>query len=359
MFRTQYSIVCAVFIAAAGLFTTVAQISAAGADDKKPAGDEQAKLIAVLRSDAPPAEKALACKGLAMHGGKEAVPVLVPLLADEQLASWARIALQAIPEPAAEDALRNAMGKLRGRLLIGVIHSITVRRDAKAVDGLIERSKDADTEVASAAAVALGHIGGPAASKALAASLSTAPASVRSAAAEGCILCAEKLLADGNRSAGHHPVRCSLQGGRAQAADHRGDPRGHPRSRRGRSAAAGRAVEIARNARFAIGLRVAAELAGHEVTAALAAELAQAAPPRQVLLLHVLADRGDTSALPAVLQAASAQAEDVRGAAVLALGRLGNASCVPVLLDAAAGGPSGTVADRGECPGRHSRQGSR
>ena len=30
------------------------------------------------------------------------------------------------------------MGKLQGRLLIGVINSVAVRRDAKAFDGLIE-----------------------------------------------------------------------------------------------------------------------------------------------------------------------------------------------------------------------------
>ena len=71
------------------------------------------------------------------------------------------------------------MGKLQGRLLIGVINSIGVRRDAKAVDGLAVRLKDADAEVASAAAVALGRIGGTPAAKALEQSLAGAPAAVR------------------------------------------------------------------------------------------------------------------------------------------------------------------------------------
>ena len=177
--------------AAGGFVITVAQTCAAGADEKKTAGDQEAKYLAVLRSDAPAAEKALACKGLAIYGGKDAAPALAPLLADEQLASWARIALQAIPDQAAEEALRQALGKLQGRLLIGVINSVAVRRDAKAVDGLIDRLKDADPEVASAAAVALGHIGGPAAAKTLEAFLVNAPAAIRSAVAEGCIRCAE------------------------------------------------------------------------------------------------------------------------------------------------------------------------
>ena len=38
-----------------------------------------------------PAKKAIACKQLAIHGTKQAVPELAKLLHDEQLASWARI----------------------------------------------------------------------------------------------------------------------------------------------------------------------------------------------------------------------------------------------------------------------------
>ena len=55
------------------------------------------KLIAIMRSDAPPEEKAITCKRLAVYGGDDAVPVLAPLLEDPRLASWARVALEAIP----------------------------------------------------------------------------------------------------------------------------------------------------------------------------------------------------------------------------------------------------------------------
>ena len=259
MFRTRYFAVCAVLIAVAGSLMTVAQTCAVGADDKKPADDQEAKYLAVLRSDAPAAEKALACKGLAIYGGKNAVPALAPLLADEQLASWARIALQTIPDPAAEDALRQAMGKLRGRLLIGVINSIAVRRDAKAADGLIERLKDADTEVAAAVA-------------------------------EGCIRCAEKLQADGNSD---QAVRLFDAVCKAEVPKQR-----IVEATRGAILARGAAgvpllVEQLRSpdkARFAIGLRVARELADREATDALAAELPRATPQRQALLILALAD---------------------------------------------------------------------
>jgi HEAT repeat protein len=341
MLRTRYSATYAVLVAAAGFVIAIAQTHAARADEKKPTDDQEAKYLAVLRSDAPAAEKALACKGLAIYGGKDAVPALAPLLADEQLSSWARIALQAIPDQAAEEALRQAMGKLQGRLLIGVINSVAVRRDAKAVDGLIERLKDADSEVASAAAVALGHIGGAVAEQTLESSLADAPAAIRSAVAEGCIRCAENLQADGNAE---QAVKLFEAVCRADVPKQRivEATRGAILARS--SAGTPLLLEQLRSpdkARFAIGLRVARELAGREATEALAAELPRATPERQALLLLALADRRDTAVLPAVLEAAKSGSDDVRTAAVRALGQLGDASCVPMLLEAAMDADSG------------------
>src|SRR5579871_5626109 len=106
-----------------------------GADENKNASPEREReLIAVLISDAPAAEKALACKHLAIHGSSEAVPELARLLSDERLASWTRIALEAIPGSAADEALRTAANSLQGKLLVGTINSIGVRRDAGAVE---------------------------------------------------------------------------------------------------------------------------------------------------------------------------------------------------------------------------------
>jgi HEAT repeat protein len=341
MFRTRSFALCAALIAVAAFLMTAASTCAEGADAEKPAAAQEAQCLAVLRSDAPAAEKAMACKRLTIYGSREAVPALAPLLVDEQLASWARIALEAIPDPAADEALRQALERFQGRLLIGVINSIAVRRDAKAVEGLIGRLKDADTDVASAAAVALGHIGGPAATSSLEASLADAPSAIRSAVAEGCIRCAERLLVEGN---GVQAVKLFDAVCRAEVPKER-----IVEATRGAILARGPAgapllVEQLRSpdkARLAIGLRVARELAGREATVALAAELPRAAPERQALLIMALADRGDITALPAVLEAARSGSDEVRIAAVRALGQLGNASCVPVLLEAAWGADAG------------------
>ena len=122
--KKQYSFWCIIFI----VITTSVGIVAQAEDPK------ESDLIAVLQSNAPKAEKAITCKKLAIYGSEKAVPILAPLLADKELASWARIALEVIPGPAADDTLRKALGTLDGRLLIGTINSIAVRRDVRAVD---------------------------------------------------------------------------------------------------------------------------------------------------------------------------------------------------------------------------------
>ena len=180
---------------ATALLLTMAQASLAA--DRESSADKQRKLIAVLQSDAPPQDKAIPCKQLAIYGDKEAVPALAPLLADKDLASWARIALEAIPGPEADEALRVAVPKLKGNLLIGTINSIGVRRDAIAVQALAGKLGDADVEVVAAAAAALGKIGGTEAARILNRALSSAGNQTLPAVAEGSIVCAERFLTDG------------------------------------------------------------------------------------------------------------------------------------------------------------------
>ncbi|HPM84781.1 MAG TPA: hypothetical protein PLF81_28950, partial [Candidatus Anammoximicrobium sp.] len=78
-------------------------------------------------------EKAKACQRLAVIGTQDAVPALAALLPDEKLNLYARFALEAIPDPAVDEALRAAASKLTGRQLVGVINSIGKRKDAKAL----------------------------------------------------------------------------------------------------------------------------------------------------------------------------------------------------------------------------------
>jgi HEAT repeat protein len=301
-----------------------------------PPNSSEAELLEIVRT-AEPAEKAFACKQLAIHGSKAAVPELAMMLSDEQLASWARVALEAIPDPAAEEALIEAAKKLEGKLLVGVINSIGVRRPAAAVEQLATRLKDKDTEVACAAAVALGKIGDDHALHSFHENFADAPPPVRAAIAEGGILCAERMLAKGKNDTAvaiYDVIRSSDL----------------PRQRileatRGAILARGadgipllvEQLKSSDKAMFQIALITARELAGPEVAKALAGELAGAAPERASLIVLAIGDRNDASLPPAVLQAAREGDPRVRRAAIEVVGKLGEASSVATLLEIASG----------------------
>jgi HEAT repeat protein len=78
------------------------------------------------------------------------------------------------------------------------------------------------------------------------------------------------------------------------------------------------------------------DMPGPEVTKVLARELPNLSARGQMQLLSALADRGDRSALPAVIAAAKAKDESVRVAALKAIGDLGDASSVGLLAGTAA-----------------------
>jgi hypothetical protein len=167
-------------------------------DAPKPARGVEAKLIDVLKSNASREEKAAACRNLALVGTAASVPALAELLGDEKLGHMARYALEPIPDPAVDAALRDALGKLRGRPLVGVIGSVGVRRDAQAIERLAGLLRDGDAEVSHASAKALGRIGTPPAIKALDDALAVAPPANWPALYEGLFRGADALAARGH-----------------------------------------------------------------------------------------------------------------------------------------------------------------
>jgi len=121
-----------------------------------------ARLIAILQEPKASAyAKAKACQRLAVVGDKTAVPALAAFLTDPQLSHYARFGLEPIPDPSADDALRSALGKVKGKLLAGVINSIGVRRNKNAIGDLERLRHDADAEVARAADAALARLRPP------------------------------------------------------------------------------------------------------------------------------------------------------------------------------------------------------
>lgn len=298
---------------------------------------QEAELLAVLRSDATIEAKSAACRQLARVATKEAVPALAALLGDEKLSHMARYALEAIPDPSVDDALRDALGKVQGRPRLGVIGSLGVRRDAKAVDALTGLLHQGDT--AESAARSLGDIGTPAAAKALEDALPGASGGSRLAVCEGLLRCAEALAAGGQSAPSQaiydrlrgladapHQIRAAALRGAILARGTDGVPL---------------LVEAIHGPDYALAaaaVRTAMEMPGAEITDALLAALPKAATERQGLLILALADRHEPRVLPAVLQAAQGSDAQSRILAFRALKRVGDASCAPALLDAAAEG---------------------
>ncbi|MCF7731960.1 MAG: HEAT repeat domain-containing protein [Akkermansiaceae bacterium] len=315
----------------AGLMTTGAIIAA----DAPPAASQEAKLIAVLQSDAPPQDKAITCKRLALCGTKAAVPALAALLSDEQLASWARIGLEAIPDPAVDAALREAAGKLQGRLQLGVINSLGARHDEKAVAWLSQQLAVANPPLQAAPAAALGRIGGEQASQALGQALTSATATTLPAFCEAGLRNADHLIAQGK----HDQAAAICERVLAMKT-----PR-HIRMEAMRSLivarqAAGIPLLIAQlksddDGMVAVAMGLAHDLPGADLTKALTAAVTTLPPAKQVYVIEALGARRDRSVGPTLLALTKAGSAEVCIAAVGALTKLGDVAALPRLVEIA------------------------
>jgi HEAT repeat protein len=320
---------------------------------------DEAQLISVLQSGASQKDKADACRELAHVGTAKAVPVLAALLGDEKLSHMARYALEPIRDPAVDAALREALGKLKGMPLVGVIGSLGVRRDAKAVDALAKLLADPDAEVAQAAARALGKIGTVEAAKAIEVALAGTSGTKQFDFCDGLFRCAEALAAQG-------------QGAQAQAIYER--LRGLPQAPQQVRAGALRGailihkkegmpllldaiqllLEAIRGDDYvltAAAARAAIELPGPEVTAALADELPKLPADKQILLINTLGYRGDASASPALLALAAKGPDAVRLAAIRNVTHLGHAPALTLLAELSLSGEGDLASAARECLG--------
>ncbi len=121
-----------------------------------------AELAAILTDPgADDFRKAKACQRLAVVGDDAAVPAIAALLGNSTLSHYARTALEPYPGAAASEALREALGRLDGDLLIGVINSIGRRKDPRALDALAKLRRSDDQDISQAAEAALGRIRSP------------------------------------------------------------------------------------------------------------------------------------------------------------------------------------------------------
>ncbi len=303
------------------------------------------RLVAVIKSDAGLKDKMNACRQLGVIGDKQAVQPLAALLSDEKLSHMARYALEPIPGPEVDGVFRAALKKLIGKPLVGVIGSVGVRRDSKAVPQLALLLKSPEPEIADTAARSLGKIADRPAVKALkAAWVGTAPAAngtsanpVRTtrprsmAIAEGLFRCAESLSSRGQQKSAaeiydqllaaglSHQIRAGALRGAVLARGEAGVPL------------------LAQHLKgddpilFLAALKTAQEVPGPKVSEILIAELNRPGADRQITIMQTLAKRKDRATSAPLEQLAQKGDPLTRVEAIRALTEIGTPSTVPIL----------------------------
>ncbi len=293
-------------------------------------------LIAVLQSNAGVVEKCSACQQLRICGTAQSVAALAALLGDERVGHAARYALEGMPYAEAGTALRDALGRTSGAIKAGLIDSIGRRRDTAATPLLVPLLRDADTTIAMAAASALGGIGDQTAAAALVAAGDRRNPEVRIAVWEALLCCGEECLRQGNKSeasAIYHAVWEAEPPSAIRIAAWRGEA----------------LSDDARRAKLVVAaltggdepLRLAAitfvrQTKDEAMLRACLRQWKSLDADAQVLVVNILADRGDRASLADVLEACKSSEQSVRVAGVKAVGVLGDAGNVALLAERAA-----------------------
>lgn len=323
-----------------------------GADDTSGFRGRLADRMAALLTshDATPAGKNFVCGQLAAIATEKHAGAVAPLLADEETADAALGALKQIPGAAVDQILRDALRTTEANLKIGVVNALGQRRDRAAVESLLPMLAAGDEPLASAAASALGKIGGNAAADALTKALANAQGRWRTELVDACLNCADQMLAadqSGPAVALYTQLSGPSETEQVRMAVLRGTVRAIPEQAAG---AVCRALTSGDTALENMALQLVPQVSGAAATEQFAECLSKVSPPLQQLVLNALAVRGDAVARSAVEAITSSADPAVRIAALNALGTLGDETAVPTLvgrIEAGVETPEGDAARNG------------
>ena len=294
-----------------------------------------AKAAAVLASNASRQDKVNACRRLAAIGGSESIAPLAALLPDKDLSHAARMGLEAIPDPAAGEALREALSHLNGLPLVGVINSLAARQELRAVPELSRYVTDPDPQVAAAACAALGTLATP---EALARLRDAQPQVAKEVIPEWGNACLRGVAALRQRGQLDQAAElCQLvRQSPVPAHIH------HSATRLAMLCQPENAGSLLQEllsstdrAAMATALTVSRELDSPRITQVLLASLPALDASRQIQVVRLLGDRGDPAARDALVRYATGGDATMRAAALTALGNAGDVSTFPLLLSAA------------------------
>ncbi len=309
------------------------QIERLVSDGAKDVSRQQAmadRLAGILDSNAPFAARDFACRQLALIGSEAQLPILQKYVLDRALSNIVLFAWARFPQSGQVDlALRKALEKAQGPIRVAVIKTIGVRRDLGAVDVLKKIvAKDKSDSSRNAALLALAHIGGDNALQIVQQNSQLA------AYGDAMLLLADAATAE--QAAGIYETLAKPE----QKADLRSaglaglirlqNKKANPLLLQFIGDADINLLDAALGC-----IRCAKDV---ELMRQLMAQIPSLAPERQALVIQALADTGDKAIATDVEGWVKSENDAVRLAAVEALGKIGGASSVQILLPRAVAG---------------------
>jgi HEAT repeat protein len=291
------------------------------------------RFIELLQSDATLGGKDFVCKELSVMGSEASVPVLSGMLLEPKTAEIALYALERIPGQAADQALRDELPKISAaKVRIGIVNTLGRRRDSGSVAVLRPLAFGKEQAMAEPALFALAEIADSGAVQVLAEAQTKTSAALRVSAAEAYLKAGDRRFERGDAPGAVRIYRELYGTGepatvRAQALHGLAVADGTESTPVLMQALRGDDARLQ-----TIAIRALAKNSSKQ----LLAELPQLNEGGQVRVLGTLAEKGDTSVLPAFRTAIKASSQLVRVAALEGLGRIGNAAVMPTLARIAA-----------------------
>jgi HEAT repeat protein len=307
----------------------------AGAPGKETTRLEVCKLmIQKLDAKTPNTARLWLLKQLQQIGRGECVDAVAAVLEDKdaEVHDAAVRCLAVNPAPEATAKLVAKLPTTTGKFRVGLVNALGYRADKTAVDALAKELTGADNATGLAAARALGKIATPEAGAVLDAARAKTKGQLHQEIADAWLRCADRWMSDGKTEAAaavykalntkeeSRPVRlAALEGTLKSAGDKAGDlvlQMMNGDDADARDIATGIIEDLSPNA-----LKTVAQ------------GLAKLPAGSQVAVLGALASRGDKSQASVALAAAKSDNESIKRAGLLALGKLGDATVVPFLLE--------------------------
>lgn len=293
------------------------------------------KLIDAL-NDSNDIGRGVICRQLRVIGTDQCIPAMAPLLNDPELAHFARYALQGIGSDAALGAMYEALGKTSGTVQVSLINALA-DRDYEPLRADCVRLLDSNDPQAAAAAIrALGRFGGVETADVLVAAKQKVAEQLAANVDAALVDCAEQLVLAGERDKAAEVLGMLYeQGGPSRLAALRGLAAADP------DQAVALLVQAIRSEDRRLvmsAIHLTPQVSADHATEQFVAVLDELPIEPQGLLLKALGERGDPSAVPAVIEAVNSDNSHIRLAAVEALGGLSGTDAIDALIEIAAGG---------------------